>query len=224
MSKVVHALACWMVLLVPVSAAEPAKEALSDPESMKGQAPASYSVEFETSEGTFVVDVKRDWAPLGADRFYNLVKHGFYDDVRFFRVVPNFVVQFGMSGDPELSEIWQQARFKDDPVKHSNKAGTITFATAGPNSRTTQVFINLRDNPRLDEMGFSPFGAVAQGMEVVAKLHAGYGDAPPRGTGPDQARIAAEGNAYLDERFPELDRVIRATIVDGAETDSASAE
>jgi peptidyl-prolyl cis-trans isomerase A (cyclophilin A) len=189
-----------------------ASEALMDPANLNATAPDQYDVKFETSKGDFVLSVTRDWAPSGADRFYNLVKNGFFDDVRFFRIVPDFVVQFGLSGDPKISEIWQQAHIKDDPVKETNKAGTITFATSGPDSRTTQVFINLKDNTRLDGMGFSPFGVVTEGMDVVTKLYSGYGDGAPRGRGPNQSRIALEGNAYLDEGFPELDKIVKATI------------
>ncbi len=185
------------------------KDALKDPSKLTEQAPATFKVQFETSEGKFVVSVTRESAPLGVDRFYNLVKNGFFDDVRFFRVVPNFVVQFGLSGDPAVNKVWQVARIKDDPVKGSNKKGTLTFATSGANSRTTQVFINLRDNGRLDSMGFSPFGEVSEGMDVVEKLYSGYGD----DKGPAQGRIGTEGNVYLDKDFPELDRLTRATIV-----------
>lgn len=182
------------------------KEELMDPSKVTGQAPDSFKIEFATSAGDFTVQVTRELSPLGADRFYNLVKNGFYDDVRFFRVVPNFVVQFGLNGDPEVSKVWSQARIDDDPVKGSNTKGTITFATAGPNTRTTQVFINLKDNARLDGMGFSPFGAVIEGMEVVEKLYSGYGDGLPQG------RITAQGNAFLKEAYPKLDYIETATI------------
>ena len=192
-----------------------ASEALMDPEKLNATAPDQYDVSFETSKGVFVISVTRDWAPSGADRFYNLVQNGFYVDVRFFRVVPDFVVQFGMSGDPKISDIWQQARIKDDPVKETNKAGTITFATSGPDSRTTQVFINLRDNTRLDGMGFSPFGTVTEGIDIVTKLYSGYGDGGQGKSGPSQQRIALEGNAYLDAGFSELDKIIKATISEG---------
>jgi peptidyl-prolyl cis-trans isomerase A (cyclophilin A) len=193
------------------SLASAGKDALMDPAKLTAQAPATFKVKIETSEGNFVIDVNRDQAPIGADRFYNLVKNGYFDDARFFRVVPGFVVQFGMSGDPAVTKVWQRATIKDDPVKGSNTKGTLTFATSGPNSRTTQVFINLKDNARLDSMGFSPFGTVSEGMSVVEKLHGGYGD-PPKG--PQQPRISAEGNAYLDKEFPELDRLVKATIVE----------
>lgn len=190
------------------------------PESLNEQSPDSYNVKFETSKGDFIVAVTRDWAPIGADRFYNLVQNGFYDDMRFFRVVPSFVVQFGMSGDPELTKVWQNAKIKDDSVKQSNKPGSVTFATAGPNSRTTQVFINLRDNAGLDDRGFSPFGVISEGMEVVTQLYSGYGDSRPNG--PQQHLITMQGNTYLDEKFPLLDRIVKAKIVEGASASEAA--
>ena len=161
---------------------------LANPGSLNEQAPATYKVKFDTSKGAFVVEVRRDWAPNGADRFYNLVKNGFYDDVRFFRVINGFMVQFGINGDPKVSSVWREARIRDDAVKQSNKRGYITFATAGPNTRTTQVFINFADNAGLDAQGFSPFGQVVSGMDVVDKLNAEYGEGAPRGRGPDQGR------------------------------------
>ena len=175
---------------------------LANPASLREQAPAQYKVKFDTSKGVFVIDVHRDWAPNGADRFYNLVKNGFYDNVRFFRVISGFMVQFGINGDPRLSAPWREARIKDDPVMQSNKRGYITYAMAGPNTRTTQVFINFGDNASLDSQGFAPFGRVIQGMDVVDKLNAEYGEGAPRGRGPDQGRIQTEGNAYLDKDFP----------------------
>lgn len=176
------------------------------------QAPASYKVKFDTSKGAFVLQVTRVWAPLGADRFYNLVKSGFYDNVRFFRVISGFMVQFGISGDPAVMAGWRDAPIKDDPVTQSNKRGTITFAMAGPNTRTTQVFINFADNDRLDASGFSPFGRVLSGMDVVDKLNPEYGEGAPRGRGPDQSRMQREGNAYLTKEFQRLDFVKKATI------------
>jgi len=176
------------------------------------QAPASYKVKFDTSKGVFVLQVTRAWAPLGADRFYNLVKSGFYDNVRFFRVISGFMVQFGISGDPAVMAGWRDAPIKDDPVTQSNKRGTITFAMAGPNTRTTQVFINFADNDRLDASGFSPFGRVLSGMDVVDKLNPEYGEGAPRGRGPDQSRMQREGNAYLTKEFQRLDFVKKATI------------
>jgi cyclophilin family peptidyl-prolyl cis-trans isomerase len=161
---------------------------------------------------SFVVEVHRDWAPNGADRFYNLVKNGFYDNVRFFRVISGFMVQFGIHGDPKISAPWREAQLKDDPVKQSNKRGYITYAMAGPNTRTSQVFINFGDNASLDSQGFSPFGRVVTGMEVVDKLNAEYGEGAPRGRGPDQSRMQMEGNAYLTKDFGRLDYVTKATI------------
>lgn len=176
-------------------------------EAMRATAPDSFQIRFETSAGTFVVAVMRAWAPRGADRLYNLVRHGFYDGTRFFRVVPGFVVQFGISGDTAVSAHWRAAVIADDPVTHSNRRGTLTFATAGPNTRTTQLFINYADNTRLDRMGFAPLGIVAEGMDVVERIFAGYGETP------DQGLIEARGTAYLATAFPQLDSIARATIV-----------
>ncbi len=186
-----------------------------DPSSavMAARAPATFRARFETGKGAFVIEVQRDWAPLGADRFYNLVKSGYYDGVRFFRVIPGFMAQFGIHGDPQVSAAWRDARIPDDPVRQRNARGMVSFATAGPGTRTTQLFINYRDNSQLDGMGFAPFGRVAEGMDVVDRLYGGYGEGAPSGRGPDQGRIQAEGNAYLERAFPELDQVRRATIV-----------
>jgi peptidyl-prolyl cis-trans isomerase A (cyclophilin A) len=186
---------------------------LTDPDSLNEKAPAVYKAKFDTSKGTFVLEVHRDWAPNGADRFYNLVKNGFYDEVRFFRVLEGFMAQFGIQGDPNISRVWRDANISDDPVKQSNARGTISFATAGPNTRTTQVFINYGDNAGLDGQGFSPFGKVVSGMDVVDSLYSGYGEGAPRGDGPDQGRIQSQGNAYLEKQFPKLDYVETATIV-----------
>ncbi len=175
-------------------------------------APASYKVKFDTSKGAFVIQVTRASAPQGADRFYNLVKSGFYDDVRFFRVISGFMVQFGINGDPAVMAGWRGAPIKDDPVIQSNKRGTITFAMAGPNTRTSQVFINFANNDRLDASGFAPFGQVVSGMDVVDKLNAEYGEGAPRGRGPDQGRLQSEGNPYLAKEFPRMDFVKKATI------------
>jgi len=192
---------------VPASAQD-----LSNPPALREQAPPVYKAKFDTTKGTFVVEVHRDWAPNGADRFYNLVKNGFYDNVRFFRVISGFMVQFGIHGDPKISAPWREAQLKDDPVKQSNKRGYITYAMAGPNTRTSQVFINFGDNASLDSQGFSPFGRVVTGMEVVDKLNAEYGEGAPRGRGPDQSRMQMEGNAYLTKDFSRLDYVKKATI------------
>jgi peptidyl-prolyl cis-trans isomerase A (cyclophilin A) len=185
---------------------------LGNPAALKETAPATYKVRFETSKGAFVVDVNREWAPNGADRFYNLVKNGFYDGVRFFRVLDGFMAQFGINGDPNVSAKWREARIPDDPVRQSNKRGFITYAMAGPNTRTSQVFINYGDNSSLDRQGFAPFGQVSSGMNVVDALHNGYGEGAPRGQGPDQGRVQMEGNAYLTKNFPRLDYVKKATI------------
>ncbi|MFQ5688693.1 MAG: peptidylprolyl isomerase [Gemmatimonadota bacterium] len=195
----------------------PNREALSNPSSpeMNRTAPATFEVRFETSGGDFVVRVHGEWAPHGADRFYNLARNGFYDGTRFFRVLEGFVAQFGISGDPGLSAVWRDARIPDDPVRESNLRGRLTFATAGPNTRTTQVFINYADNSQLDGMGFAPFGEVVKGMEVVDGLYGGYGEGAPQGHGPDQGRIQAEGNEYLEDGFPELDFITRAVVISG---------
>ena len=180
------------------------EEALMEPTSdeMKTEAPEQYAVTFETTAGNFVLTVYRDWAPRGADRFYNLVTNGFYNEQRFFRVVPGFVVQWGMSGDPEITKEWANAQFLDDPVKESNTRGRISFAaTNRPNSRTTQVFINLGDNTNLDGMRFAPFGEVTEGMDVVDKINAEYGQQASQGY------IAEQGNAYLQEAFPNMDYI-----------------
>lgn len=184
-----------------------------DPKEANEQAPETYRARFETTQGSFEVAVTRAWAPLGADRFYNLVKSGFFDGARFFRVLPGFVVQFGIPADPAVAARWRVARIADDPVTQTNARGTITFATAGPNTRTTQLFINLGGNANLDRMGFAPLGSVAEGMDVVGKLHSGYGEGAPHGRGPDQGRIQSEGNAYLERDFPKLDHIKTAVIV-----------
>lgn len=176
------------------------------------QAPATYKVKLDTSKGVVVIDVNRAWAPKGADRFYNLVKSGFFDNARFFRVISGFMVQFGIAGDPKIQAPWRNAPITDDPVTQSNKRGYVTFATAGPNTRTTQMFINFADNARLDRSGFAPFGMVSSGMNVVDQLHAGYGEGAPNGAGPEQGRIQTEGNAYLTRSFPNLDYIKKATI------------
>jgi peptidyl-prolyl cis-trans isomerase A (cyclophilin A) len=201
--------------LLFVAVATPAlsqSASLTNPASLREPAPAQYKAKFDTTKGVFVLDVHRNWAPNGADRFYNLVKSGFYDNVRFFRVISGFMVQFGISGDPKIAAPWRDAKIKDDPVVQSNRRGYITYAMAGPNTRTTQVFINFGENGSLDSQGFSPFGRVIQGMEVVDKLNAEYGEGAPRGRGPDQSRVQMEGNAYLTKDFGNLDYVRKATI------------
>jgi peptidyl-prolyl cis-trans isomerase A (cyclophilin A) len=203
---VVLALAAGITLAGQTPAEKAAK--LRNPPALKEQAPATYKAKFDTSKGAFVVTVHRDWAPIGADRFYNLVKNGYFDDVRFFRVISNFMVQFGISGSPTVSAIWRNpsVQLKDDPVKQSNKRGYITFATAGPNTRTTQVFVNFKDNAFLDSQGFTPFGEVTTGMDVVEKITDQYGEKP------NQGAIQSQGNTYLKASFPKLDYVKKATI------------
>lgn len=193
----------------PAASPTPAgSAALRDPSKATAKAPATFRARFTTPRGSFVVSVTRAWAPLGADRFYNLVQAGFFDGARFFRIVPKFVVQFGLNGDPRVNAAWESARLQDDPVKQTNARGRITFATAGPGTRTTQLFINLKDNRGLDGMGFAPFGEVsAAGMAVVDALYAGYGELP------DQGRITMEGNRYLESQFPQLDYVKKAEIL-----------
>ncbi len=189
-------------------------------------APDVFAVKFVTTAGGFVVEVHRDWAPNGADRFFNLVKLGFYDDTAFFRVVRKprpFMAQVGFNGDPRVNAAWRAAPIKDDPVKQPNKRGYVTFAqTNRPNSRTTQFFINYTNNSYLDGHGFAPFGKVVEGMDVVDSLYSGYGEGAPQGNGPSQARIASEGNAYLKAEFPKLDYILTATVVDGGEDSAAT--
>ena len=190
-----------------------AQASLKNPASLNEKAPATYKVRLDTSAGPVVIEVHRDWAPLGADRFYNLVKNGFYDDARFFRVLDGFMAQIGINGNPSIQSNWRTATIQDDPVKESNKRGYVTFAkSSAPNSRSTQFFINYRDNSSLDRQGFAPFGQGVSGMDVVDKLYSGYGEGAPSGRGPEQARIQAEGNAYLVKSFPKLDYVKKVTI------------
>lgn len=177
-------------------------------------APAQFRVRFDTSRGPFTIELYRDWAPRGVDRFYELVQDNFFDDARFFRVVRNFVVQFGINKDPKVNSLWSRLNLPDDPVKQSNTRGTLVYATAGPNTRTTQLFINLANNRMLDSQGFAPFGKVVDGMSVVDSLYAGYGDMPPGGNGPDPSRIETQGNQYLIDHFGRLD-YIKTTTVEG---------
>lgn len=186
--------------------------ALLDPPRSEGTAPAQYRVTFTTTHGPFVIEVHRAWAPRGADRFYYLAHHGFYNGAAFFRVVPHFVVQWGLSPDPRISAAWKKANIADDPVLRSNTRGMVTYAMGGPNTRTTQVYINYRDNSRLDKLGFAPFGEVVSGMDVVDSLYGGYGDGAPRGHGPSQGRISREGASYLLKEFPQLDRILATKV------------
>lgn len=190
---------------------------LLDPSLARETAPEKFKVKLATTKGDVTIEVARAWSPAGADRLYNLVKIGYFTDVAFFRVIREpkpFVVQFGIHGDPKVNAAWRAARIADDPVRESNRRGYVSFATSGPQSRTTQLFINIGDNEGLDGMGFSPVGRVIQGMDVVDSLYAGYGEGAPRGRGPDQGRMQFEGNAYLKAGFPLLDYIRRAEIVE----------
>lgn len=206
--------------LSPLARAEeskdgPDKSVLLDPsnEVWSRQAPDKFKVKFVTTKGDIVIEVTRAWAPRGADRFYNLADNGFYDGCKFFRVIEGFMSQFGINGDPEVSAVWREQKIQDDPNKEKNTRGRVTFAMAGPNTRTSQLFINFDDNTFLDTQGFSPFGEVVEGMDVVDQLYADYGEGAPRGNGPDQGRIQQEGNAYLNAEFPRLDNIINAEVV-----------
>ena len=185
----------------------------TDPDKLTEKAPESFKVKFETTKGNFTVEVTRSLSPNGADRFYNLARSGYFKDVAFFRVIPGFMCQFGIHGDPKVSAAWRKAQIPDDTVKGSNTRGAITFATAGPNTRTAQLFINFGDNSRLDSTGFSPFGKLTEGMDVVDKINGEYGEGAPSGRGPDQGRIQTEGNAYLKKDFPNLDYIKSTTVV-----------
>lgn len=184
---------------------EPA--ALLNPDLLKAPAPDAFQVKFATSKGDFVVQVRRDWAPNGADRFYNLVKSGYYDGCRFFRVVEDFMAQFGIHTDPKVNQAWMRAYIPDDPVRHSNTRGSLSYAFASPNTRATQVFINFADNSYLDGEGFAPFGTIVKGMDVVDAIYNKYGETP------DQTRIQMEGQTYLEKNFPNLDSIQSATIL-----------
>jgi peptidyl-prolyl cis-trans isomerase A (cyclophilin A) len=193
----------WL-MLAGCSGSSQSKEAASVPDLFK--------VTLDTSKGPVVIEVHKDWAPLGAERFYQLVKSGYYDGARFFRVLPGFMAQFGIAADPQTTAKWKEANLQDDPVKQSNTRGMVTFATAGPNTRTTQMFINTGDNARLDGQGFAPIGKVISGQEAVESLFSGYGEGAPSGRGPAQQLIEIQGNAYLEKDFPELDFIKKASI------------
>jgi len=193
--------------------ASPFDPALLHPATLRAKAPETYDVKFVTTAGDFTVQVTRAWAPIGADRFYNLVRHHFFDGASFFRVLSGFMAQFGLSAYPQVNQAWEHAEIKDDPVTQSNHRGFVTFATAGPNTRTTQVFINFGNNENLDKMGFAAFGVVTDGMEVVDKLYSGYGEGAPDGHGPSQDMVGNRGRSYLQEKFPKLDSIKTATVV-----------
>lgn len=205
-----HAVALLSLLLAACSTPEPKKEAAAPdkkaPVANPSGVPDVYKVKFVTSKGPFVIEVHREWAPLGADRFHELIKARYYNDARFYRVIPNFIAQFGLAASPAMTKKWDKS-IDDDPVGHTNGVGTVTFATAGRNSRTTQVFINLRSNQTLDDKGFAAFGKVVEGMEAVEKLYSRYGDTP------DQEAVTRQGNSYLRSHFPLLDYIKTATIL-----------
>ncbi len=202
----------------PASASTPSPSAASGaataptPENATATAPEKFKARFRTSNGDFVIEVTRAWSPRGADRFYNLVKIGYFDEIAFFRVIPGFMAQFGIHGDPAISAKWRAAKIQDDPVKTSNKRGYLTFAMAGPNTRTVQFFISFRDNGSLDSQGFSPFGRVVEGMSVIDGIYDGYGEGAPSGRGPAQGAVQTQGNAYLKKSFPKLDYILSASV------------
>lgn len=191
----------------------PGKTETSEAAPQKDGVPSKYTVELDTTKGAIVIEVRRDWAPNGADRFYELVQNGYFTDVAFFRVVGGFMAQAGISGDPAVNAVWREKRIPDDPVKASNMRGTVTFATSGPDSRTTQFFINFSDNSRLDGMGFAPIGKVKD-MAPVDALYDGYGEGAPSGRGPSQGQMQTQGNAYLKASFPKLDYIKSARIIE----------
>ena len=196
---------------------ENAAERLKNPADLTEQAPAEFKVKFRTTQGDFIAKITRDWSPVGVDRFYNLVKAGYFKDIAFYRVLPGFMAQFGFHGEPEINKSWAKATIKDDPAGKSNTPGRLTFAKRGSrHSRTTQFFINTTDNSYLDGMGFTPLGEVeGEGLAVVKKLYSGYGEGAPRGNGPNQGRLEKEGNAYLKEHFPKLDYILEVSLVEG---------
>src|SRR5262249_608078 len=192
------------------------KKMLLDPKNKfwSERAPDVFKVKFETSKGLFVIQIHRDWAPRGVDRFYNLVRTRFFADSRFFRVRPGFIAQFGIPGDPKIAAVWREQALPDDPVRQSNIRGTIAYAMTGPDTRTTQLYINISENSRLDPDGFSPIGRVVEGMEIVDQLYSGYGEDAGGGMrGGKQGKIFEGGNAHLDREFPKLDKLVRASVV-----------
>jgi peptidyl-prolyl cis-trans isomerase A (cyclophilin A) len=206
----------------PAAAKAPFDPALLQPATLKLKAPTEFEVKFVTTAGEFTMKVTRAWSPNGADRFYNLVRHHFYDGAAFFRVLPGFMAQFGMSAYPQVSRAWEQANIKDDSVTQHNHRGYVSFAMAGPNTRTTQIFINYGNNENLDQSGFSPFALVTDGMEVVDKLYSGYGEGAPDGHGPRQDLVGNQGHTYLEKNFPKLDIIRTASIVPPAPKPAAA--
>ncbi len=205
------------VAILALAACSPTPEKKQEPPKKQAARtmPDVYKVRFNTTKGPFVVEVHKAWAPLGAERFWRLVDVGFFDKSRVFRVKRNFVVQFGVSPDPRTNAVFNSLAFRDDPVKQSNKKGMMSFATNGPGTRRTQVFVNLNDNTALDKQGFAPFAKVVEGMDkVVDAFYSGYGDMPPRGMGPDPSKLAVDGDSYAESKFPRLDTIFKATVVD----------
>ena len=204
-----------LILCLFLAACGPSEEPKTATETKKpnpdAPAPDVFQVNLDTSKGPVIIEVHKDWAPLGVQHFYELVNRGYYDGNRFFRVTHAYV-QFGVNGDPKVSSMWSTANLRDDPVKQSNTKGTVSYAKLGQNSRATQLFINMRDNKDLDKDGFAPIGKVVEGMDAVEAFYSAYGDMPPRGQGPDPTKIETQGNAYLESRFPRLDFVKKATI------------
>jgi len=213
-----NSFAAPLLMLLALAGCEPASktESKAEPVRKKEPPPAAYRVKLATTKGDILIEVRREWAPRGADHFHELVSAGFYDGVKFHRVMKTFVAQFGINGDPKIDQLYSMMRIADDPVVLKNKRGTITYAKLGANSRTTEVFFNLRDNPVLDTTGFAPFGKIVEGLDVADKLAYLYGELAPRGSGPDAARIHREGNVYLNRDFPRLDAINKATILPAA--------
>lgn len=210
------ALASVLLVYADKAISQTGKEALLDPKSgwWKTNSPDLYKVKVTTSKGSFVIEIHKEWAPIGANRFYNLVRVGFFDDSRFYRVREGRFAQFGIPGNPEIAKIWQHDVMPDDPVQKSNRRGFISYAMTGPNARTTQLYINVKDNLQQDEQGFAPIGLVTEGMEVLDSLYTEYGDTAGGGMrGGKQGRLFEEGNAYLDKEFPKLDRLLKAEII-----------
>jgi cyclophilin family peptidyl-prolyl cis-trans isomerase len=203
---------CWLAVSLALAGCSE-KAAPPKPAAKVEKTPDVFQAVFDTSKGKVTIEVHRDWAPIGVDHFYSLIRTGFYDGVRFFRVTRNYV-QFGINGDPSTNGLWSTARLPDDKVKvkQSNVKGTLSFAHLGANSRTTQLFFNMKDNKDLDKQGFAPIGKVIEGMDVVERLYGSYGEMAPRGQGPDPSKIEVQGNGYLDAKFPRLDYIKKAMI------------
>lgn len=213
MIQIVRPAAVIMAALLTACSSPKAEERSPASQPVPVEVPAKYQVRFDTTKGPFTVEVVREWAPRGADRFHELVRKGFFNGARLYRVRPKFVVQFGINPDPKTNELWKQMKMPDDPVKQSNLRGFISYATDGPRTRTTEVFINLADNKRLDARGFSPFGRVVEGMDVVDQFYSGYGEVQPMGGGPDPVKMQSIGDEYIQRSFPRLDQIRSARII-----------